>query len=369
MPMNPDCPTVSWRRFLLRGLFTQGFCVAIALMLWSVAHDSLGWSLAYSLAIGNCSWLAIDGGMHAIALLLGRGEQRRDTGLAWPGVPGMLAAVIAGSAIGYSLGSTLVDAFSGHRSPSLWSGRVPGIISVLAAVSMTYFFFTRERLAAEKATAEAAQRSAVEHQLRLLESQLEPHMLFNTLANLRVLITLDPPRAQAMLDRLIAFLRATLGASRSGAHTLRAEFDRLADYLALMQVRMGNRLQVQLDLPPELAEQTIPALLLQPLVENAVVHGLEPRVEGGRLQVQARREPGRLVLTVRDTGVGIDAARVSASVAAPPGHEGALTSGFGTQQVRERLAMLHGARANLRLEPAPDEAGGTLATVVLPMEA
>ena len=88
----------------------------------------------------------------------------------------------------------------------------------------------------------AAERSAAEAQLKLLQSQLEPHMLFNTLANLRVLIGTDPARAQAMLDRLIAFLRATLTASRSGSHALADEFDRLGDYLALMAVRMGPRL-------------------------------------------------------------------------------------------------------------------------------
>jgi hypothetical protein len=104
----------------------------------------------------------------------------------------------------------------------------------LAAVSA---LSTTERLASARAAAEAAQRQAAEHQLRLLQSQLEPHMLFNTLANLRVLIALDPPRAQAMLDRLIAFLRSTLQASRAGTHTLADEFARLDDYLGLMAVR------------------------------------------------------------------------------------------------------------------------------------
>src|SRR5690606_22156517 len=127
---------------------------------------------------------------------------------------------------------------------------------------------------------EEAQRQASEARLRLLESQLEPHMLFNTLANLRALIGSDPPRAVEMLDRLNAFLRATLAASRSAAgaqrHTLRDEFARLDDYLALMAVRMGPRLRVVLSLPEPLADCPVPALLLQPLVENAIRHGLEP---------------------------------------------------------------------------------------------
>ena len=131
-------------------------------------------------------------------------------------------------------------------------------------------------------------------------------MLFNTLANLRVLIGLDAPRAQAMLDHLNAYLRATLGASRAPWHPLSAEFDRLADYLALMAVRMGPRLQVVLDLPDELRRLPLPPLLLQPLVENAIKHGLEPKVAGGRIEVGARRDGDMLELSVRDSGVGID---------------------------------------------------------------
>jgi LytS/YehU family sensor histidine kinase len=182
-------------------------------------------------------------------------------------------------------------------------------------------------------------------------------MLFNTLANLRVLIGVDPPRAQAMLDRLIAFLRATLGASRAGMHTLAAEFDRLADYLALMAVRMGPRLEVRFDLPDELRDQPVPALLLQPLVENCVRHGLEPKVEGGRIEIVARLQAGALVLTVSDTGVGLDHG------AANDG------TGFGTTQVRQRLTALYGGRASFSLETAPGGVAGTLARIRLPLPA
>jgi LytS/YehU family sensor histidine kinase len=214
------------------------------------------------------------------------------------------------------------------------------------------------RLAAAQAATEGARRAAAETRLKLLEAQLEPHMLFNTLANLRALIGSDPPRAQAMLDRLIAFLRATLDASRADAraHTLADEFARLADYLALMQVRMGARLQVRLDLPAPLRTQALPPLLLQPLVENAIRHGVEPKLDGGRIEVQARRDGDRLVLVVRDTGVGLDA----------PAQSG---SRFGLQQVRERLAALYGERASLALQPAGDADGGAAARIELPVDA
>jgi LytS/YehU family sensor histidine kinase len=212
-----------------------------------------------------------------------------------------------------------------------------------------------ERLSHARAEAEAARRAAAETQLKLLESQLEPHMLFNTLANLRVLIASDPARAQAMLDRLIAFLRATLGASRSAMHPLTTEFERIADYLALMQVRMGSRLQTRLTLPPELQAAAVPPLLLQPLVENSIKHGLEPKVGGGHIEVSARRDGTMLELGVQDSGVGLGDA----------GAAGGST--FGLQQVRERLRTLYGERATLALQPVPE--GGTRATVRLPLHA
>lgn len=189
-------------------------------------------------------------------------------------------------------------------------------------------------------------------------------MLFNTLANLRVLITLDPPRAVAMLDRLNGYLRATLAGSRATQHPLAQEFARLADYLELMAVRMGDRLRFTLDLPDDLRDVPVPPLLLQPLVENAIRHGLEPKVEGGEIRVSARRESAadgpRLVLEVADTGVGL--ALDAGSAVPPPQEDG---GGFGVQQVRERLYTLYGERGTMELIAAP--AGGTRATVTFPL--
>ncbi|HYF43450.1 MAG TPA: histidine kinase, partial [Ramlibacter sp.] len=175
-------------------------------------------------------------------------------------------------------------------------------------------------------------------------------MLFNTLANLRALIAVDPQRAQTMLDHMIAYLRSTLDASLATTHPLQAEFDRLRDYLELMAIRMGPRLAFTLDLPPDLAAQPVPALLLQPLVENAIKHGLEPKVDGGRITVSARREQGQLVLDVVDTGVG-------------PG-EAASAKGFGLAQIRERLATLYGPVA--AMEFVANRPDGTRATVRFP---
>ena len=134
---------------------------------------------------------------------------------------------------------------------------------------------------------------------------------------------------------------------------LAAEFERLDDYLALMAVRMGARLQVRLDLPDELRTLPVPPLLLQPLVENSIQHGLEPKVEGGRIEVAATREDKLLVLTVRDSGIGLSGGPARAG------------GGFGLSQVRERLATVYGGRARFHLSPA--EGGGALARIEIPL--
>jgi LytS/YehU family sensor histidine kinase len=267
----------------------------------------------------------------------------------------MLATLLAGPPIGLAL----ADALTGQQSASLLAlgatqTRVTIALSLIGSLAAVFALSTMERLASARAQAEAAQRQASEQHLRALQAQLEPHMLFNTLANLRVLIGTDPARAQAMLDRLIAFLRATLGASRGGRQTLAAEFERIADYLALMQVRMGARLRTQLDLPDSLRDIEVPPLLLQPLVENSLKHGLEPQIAGGRVKIEARRDGECLVLSVHDSGIGLHGAK--------PQDGGAH---FGLQQVRERLHTLYGAQAGLELHDAP--AGGTLALIRLPL--
>ncbi|MBK8865947.1 MAG: histidine kinase [Betaproteobacteria bacterium] len=263
---------------------------------------------------------------------------------------------------GPPLGLTVGDALTGGRSTSLLqfgatSTRLTLAFSIIGTLASVFVVSTLERLAAARASAERAQRVAAEAQLRLLQSQLEPHMLFNTLANLRVLIGVDAARAQAMLDHLNAYLRATLSASRAVQHPLADEFARLADYLALMAVRMGPRLQVRLDLPEELARLPVPPLLLQPLVENSIKHGLEPQVDGGRIDITARRVGQQLVLAVRDTGAGPGAAATCTDT----------SGGFGLVQVRERLATVCGGRASLTLQAAGDAEGGTLATLHLPL--
>ncbi len=264
--------------------------------------------------------------------------------------------------VGLLLGSALADWITQSDSMAYWTAqprKAMGFltISLVAGAMLTYFFVSRGQLALERQHSEAARRLAAESRLKLLQTQLEPHMLFNTLANLRALIALDPDRAQAMLDHLIAYLRATLNASQATTHTLQTEFDRLRDYLELMAVRMDTRLQFTLDLPTDLAGAQIPTLLLQPLVENSIKHGLEPRVGGGSVSVRAARANGMLVLEVYDTGVGLGGA---------DGQEESAHGGFGLAQVRERLYSAYGQQARIDIREVPT--GGTCVTITLPLQ-
>nr|WP_316639869.1 histidine kinase [uncultured Roseateles sp.] len=359
----PPHPNALLRWLGYQALLLAGIALTVSLVLVTAAGHSWAPTLIYSSCITVGCGFFIQGGRLAAAhfwvhrkLPKGSPERRNN----WPGWPLMLIVLFVGTALGWTVGSAAGNWLTGYNSPALyessWRQAVAVMLfSLIPGLGLTLYFLARSRLSAAELRAQMAQRQAAENQLRLLESQLEPHMLFNTLANLRVLIGMDPRRAEAMLDQLIAFLRATLQASRTSSHPLSAEFARVEDYLALMKVRMGARLQSELSLPPELAGCLLPPLLLQPLVENAIKHGLEPHVDGGRLEISARRDGDSLLLQVRDTGAGL-------GVNPNPGTQ------FGLQQVRERLHTRYGDAASLSLDTAADERGGALATVRLPLE-
>jgi hypothetical protein len=335
---------------LRHGLTTAVFCCVIAVALAMSRGSSWASQLVYSLSIGLISWLVVDIGR---LLLAGRSDPR------WPtGLPGILL-VLGGAATGFLGGNAIGDVWSGKPMLEFWTfspSRIAStlVITLVATIAICYFYYSRGKAKYLQGQIALAERDATDARLKQIETQLEPHMLFNTLANLRVLIGLDPQRAQTMLDHLVSFMRSTLSASRNMLHPLSAEFSRLADYLALMKIRMGDRLETHLDLPEPLGPLAVPTLLLQPLVENAIKHGLEPKVEGGRLAISARSEGADLVLRVRDTGAGLS------DVANDGTH-------FGVSQVRERLATLYGSAASLTLAAPDDGDGGVIATVRIPL--
>jgi hypothetical protein len=358
------------RAIALGALITFGVNTAIAVVLWISGRGPFHVQMVYSQAIGMSIWALTNAG----AALLSRPDDPAGFPRGWRVfllVPGAtLSGIVLGTRVGdlYSNQSTWA---LGEQNPQML-GKLFAM-SLAVGLAMTMYFYLEGKKNYLQAELERTSRQATEAQLRLLESQLEPHMLFNTLANLRVLIALDPQRAQTMLDHLIAYLRATLSATRNPAtrHTLATEFERLQDYLALMAIRMGPRLQVSLDLPDALRQVPVPPLLLQPLVENAISHGLEPKVEGGHVTVRAWAEADTLHLQVSDTGVGLpDGPPPSGTAASPAGGNSlaakAPHSGFGLSQVRERLASVYGTHASLLL--VANNPIGTSARVQFPLQ-
>ena len=336
---------IDWVAKLRHFLQVMAFALAIATLQYAFMPERpYGPPVVYSVLIAGLTWAVIDLGRELF-------PSSHETG--WPHGWQGLALVAMGIVGGYLGGTRLADLLCSqyfHFYPpgghiSALEQRTSILITLLAGIAGSFYFYSINKSAYLERKMTEARRHANEARLKLLETQLEPHMLFNTLANLRALVGVDAARAQTMLDHMIAYLRATLDASRTSVHPLQAEFDRLRDYLELMSVRMGPRLRYTLDLPDELAAQPVPTLLLQPLVENCIKHGLEPKVEGGDITVSARRDADRVVLQVTDTGVGVADAQ-------------AATRGFGMDQVRERLAAVYEDRAQLRFAAADGSASG-----------
>lgn len=177
--------------------------------------------------------------------------------------------------------------------------------------------------------------------LRDLQSRLHPHFLFNTLNAISAHVKDDPAGAERMIEQLSALLRRSLSASGAQETTVAHEIETLELYLGIMKVRSGDRLEASVDVEPGLEAGRIPTLLLQPLVENAIEHGLGPRAEGGRVSVRITREGAHLLVVVEDDGVGLakDA-------------EAALDSGFGLSATAQRIRGLYGEGGNIELTPA-----------------
>jgi sensor histidine kinase YesM len=187
-------------------------------------------------------------------------------------------------------------------------------------------------------------------QLQALRMQLQPHFLFNTLNAISALALADPLQARVMIARLGDFLRLTLEERHAPQVPLSRELQFLRCYLDIQQVRFQDRLRTQLDVADDTVDAAVPNLILQPLVENALRHGLQDKCGAGTVRISTRRDGDRLQLCVDDDGLGL-----------PPGH---TVEGIGVGNTRSRLRMLFGADAALELSPLPG--GGTRASVRLP---
>jgi sensor histidine kinase YesM len=270
-------------------------------------------------------------------------------------------------AVGALIGVVLVILVKGYDVAYVTDKRNVFIFNVIAAflngmfVSLFFYVKFREsRAEAEllKANAERhlLSKQAVEAELKLMQAQVEPHFLFNTLASVQYLTETDPREAGRLLGHLIAYLRAALPQLRAASTTLGKEVELAEAYLNILQMRMGRRFSFTVDIPPALRAQPFPPNLLISLVENAIKHGIEPSADGGTIAISAEHAGPRLVLRVADTGCGMAGGERPAD-----GH------GMGLANVRERLAALYGAQGSFTL--ASNAPRGAIATLELPFEA
>jgi hypothetical protein len=230
---------------------------------------------------------------------------------------------------------------------------------ILTLLAMKALVGGKKRAEAETMTANAvAERASMQRQLsetkmQMMQAQVEPHFLFNTLASVEYLIETDPPRASAMQRSLIQYLRAVLPQMRDNAvvTNLGREADMVKAYLNLLKMRMEERLTVDMQIPDGLRSAAFPPMMLQSMVENAIKHGLECKPEGGTLRIVAEVASGKLRVIVSDDGVGF----------------GVMPSdgtGLGLPTIRERLKLLHGDQAQLHI--AANSPSGVIATIEVP---
>ena len=264
--------------------------------------------------------------------------------------------------IGFVLGSKLASLTGAPdvavlmiRHPAATRQDLLGVLLIGVAVTAFFLYFSytrgvREELERERRRAAEALQAETAARLALLQAQIEPHFLFNTLANIHSLIEDEPQTASLILEELNSYLRTSLRRTRQPTSTLGEELELVETLLAIAAARLGSRLEYTVCAPLELRSYPLPPLLLQPLVENAIKHGIEPSISGGTIRVEVRRERDVLELTVDDTGAGLNADS---------------PEGVGLANVRARLANLYGEQGRLSLYAKTPR--GVTAKLALPL--
>ena len=321
------------------------------------SHVPIGSAFKATFAFAQCIGFLVYGGFFVGDRILGAGIHQAPL---WIRTIYYAAIPIVAVMPGYLLASWIL----GWHGAASWLSTPRTFLSImLVSLVLTgvllLIFVPRERaaraeaaVAREQARVADAEKDTTTARMKLLEAQIEPHFLYNTLAHVVSLIDTEPGTAKHMIERLIALLRAS-AATGDGNGTLGGQAERLRAYLEIVELRMGERLRWRIDLPAALADLEVPPMLLQPIVENAVKHGLEPSVAGGDIAIGARREGATLVLTVSDSGRGFRETARSG------------VSGIGLANLRARLAASYGTDAALTIEDVPPH--GTRVTITLPL--
>jgi hypothetical protein len=282
-----------------------------------------------------------------VVLNAGGREGRLKPGVA---IAAAVVACLVSSLTRYVIGATPVSEGPAFMLSAFITWFLPAAALVAGYVFHLHTCAVREQACAAELKRVALEKQQLETRLRLLQAQIEPHFLFNTLSNVRRLCQQDVAAGRGMIAQLARYLRAALPRMRDDHASLNDEIELVSDYLALQKIRMGERLKIEFDMPQALGSADIPTMMLATLVENAVKHGIAPLAEGGTIRVAAAHDDDALVLTVSDNGRGFTAAS---------------GSGVGLANIRARLDALYGPRAALRLEA--NSPRGVIATIRLPL--
>lgn len=337
--------------WLLQGVGWGGF--GFLMFLWGLTH------LTPAIALANKLILVSLGITATIGMRTVFDRARRD---AWP-AGRIVALTLTGTSViavvWSELHLVLFDALLAVSSSQLWTlawielypGTVLTNFLVLNAWCLGYFgVHAWIALDRERTRARVAEQQAHEARLRALQSQLEPHFLFNALNAVSTLVAEQRNgEAQQMLSRLADFLRRTLDAASTPEVSVEAEIEFARQYVDIQTIRFGDRLRVRFEIDPEATGAAVPVLILQPIIENAVVHGALSRESGGTIDVSIRRDGGNLRLRVTDDG---------------PGRASGRGNGHGLSNTKSRLAELYGEDHELLVASRP--AGGTCAELLIP---
>ena len=266
-------------------------------------------------------------------------------------------AVVAGSV----LGTIFAGFVKGRDVSQMFTERLAGVAismglgigfgCVVVAAMILREKHARDQARILRAESERHQleKNVLEAQLQLMQAQVEPHFLFNTLANVQHLVETDPASASSVLESLIQYLRAALPQMREGATNLGREVDMARAFLEIHRVRMGSRLDFAIEVPEDLKCRTFPPMMLISLVENAIKHGVDPCCECGTITIRAEEGEGRLRVSVADTGEGV---------------KPKTGGGVGLTNIRERLKALYGSSARLVMEENAPR--GVVASIEVP---
>jgi sensor histidine kinase YesM len=353
-----------WKPSTLRSFVLTAIMCAMIIALISISIAAFGgrltWRRIQEVAIFTT---AIAYSQHFLYTLVIRLARRKEALAPWLMHPIALGLVLplVGIYIGYVLAISIIT--GSLRLFSISEGWREFVFASCIAIAIGWMLWeaveasrlrevARRERAELEATAARSDKERATAELKTLRAQVEPHFLYNTLSNVVSLIDREPATAKHMTERLIGYLRHTLDASRRDHATVGDELMIIADYLEILRLRMGERLGYAINADDTVRALPLSPMLLQPLVENAIKHGLEPKIEGGRITVSATANDGVLEICVEDTGLGFGVATDTAG------------SGSGLANVRARLKALYGESAKFNIEQ-PKE--GTRIRITIPL--